>query len=161
MRVLTSLLTFVAITAFVSPSDTTPPASCAARKAGSAPEAFIAIAPGHARDTTVTASVCITLPTASAAKIGSYHGELHFDSALVSAVRVQKPAGGLRVENATIPGRVNFAGAAPTGFPTGAVVNVVLRLRKPGARPTVHLEMLELNATDGADLMKQLKTAAP
>jgi hypothetical protein len=156
MRVLPLLIGFASLRMLAAPD--TAPASCAARKAGAAPEAFVAVAPARARDTVMRASVCVVLPAGSRATIGSYHGELHFDSSAVASVRVQRTAGGMRVENATVPGRVNFAGAAPAGFPQGTVVSVVLRLRKPGAQPTIQLKMLELNATDGTDLMKQLSS---
>jgi len=154
MRMLASLVAYAVLSA--AAPDTVPPSSCAAVKATRVPQAFLAVAPGGSRDSVVRATVCVTLPTASSAKIGSYHGELHFDSTAVGSVRVLKVEGGMRVENATIPGRVNFAGAAPTGFPQGALVSVALRLRKPGVKPALHFRMLELNTTDGADLMKQL-----
>ncbi|HMC57191.1 MAG TPA: hypothetical protein VKH19_18575 [Gemmatimonadaceae bacterium] len=156
-----SLIALVAAATLVGP-DTGPPASCAGRKAGAQAQAFVAVAPAaaaRARDTSVTATVCVMLSAKSAAKIGSYHGELQFDSTVVSAVRVVKADGGMRVENATQPGRVNFAGASPAGFPEGGVVRIVLRLRKPGVRPALHLEMKELNTTEGADLMKELAAA--
>jgi len=158
MHVIASLLLASLATVAV---DTAPPTTCAARKAGATPQAFVAIAPETARDTVVRATVCVTLAAKSDAKVGSYHGELYFDSLAVAAVRVQKPAGGMRVENTTIPGRVNFAGAAPAGFPPGALVQVVLRLKQTGARPAVRLQMLELNSTDGVDLMKQLPQGTP
>jgi hypothetical protein len=155
MRVLTLLVGLASMRLLAAP-DTAPPASCAARKAGAAPEAFVAIAPARGRDTLMRASVCVVLPAGSRTMIGSYHGELHFDSSAVAAVRVQRIEGGMRVENTTIPGRVNFAGAAPAGFPQGTVVTVVMRLRKAGVQPPVELRMLELNATDGTNLLTHL-----
>lgn len=176
MLALTPLLAFAALLPRpeFAALDTTP-ASCAAspvsRGAVEAPVAFVAVARPTPRDSLLRATVCVRLPPAGVTRIGSYHGELHFDSSLVAAVRVQRPApasgarggsegGGMRVENTTIPGQVNFAGASPSGFPAGALVSVVLRLRTPGARPAVRLRMLELNGTDGADLMRHLRTAA-
>ncbi|HJQ20560.1 MAG TPA: hypothetical protein VJ867_09450 [Gemmatimonadaceae bacterium] len=159
-RVLPSLIgLFVAVHG--AASDTAPPVSCAARRATSSPVAFVAVAASGARDTVVRAMVCVRLPASSKAKIGSYHGELHFDSTSVGDVHVQKAEGGMRVENATIPGQVNFAGAAPAGFPDGALVSVVLRLRTPGVRPTLRLQLMELNTTEGADLMKHLTLSPP
>lgn len=89
-------------------------------------------------------------------KIGSYHGELHFDSATVTVARVDKAEGGVRVENATIKGRVNFAGAAPAGFPGRALVTVVLKVGKDAARPTLRLTIKELNTTDGQKLSQDV-----
>jgi len=136
--------------------DSVPPASCAARQPGARPQAFVAVAPATRRDTAVIATVCVKLSARSAARLGSYHGELHFDTSLVRSVRVVKADGGMRVENATVAGQVNFAGADPTGFADGALVKVVLRLRTAGARPALNLEMKELNTVDGVDLMKQM-----
>ena len=159
LGVFPSLLAVATAMTLAAP-DSVPPASCAARKAGTQAQAFVAVAPvAGARDTMMTATVCVTLAVRSAQKIGSYHGELHFDSTAVRGVRVVKAEGGMRVENATQAGRVNFAGAAPTGFPEGALVKVVLRLRKAGQRPALTLEMKELNTVEGVDLMKQLAAA--
>ena len=105
---------------------------------------------------TLIATVCVVPMRGSAAlKIGSYHGELHFDST-TTVVRVDKPEGGVRVENTTIRGQVNFAGAAPAGFPGRALVTVVLRLGKSGAKPMLRLQIKELNTTDGQKLSQDV-----
>lgn len=137
------------------------PDLCAAQKPGASIAAFVVTPARQTRDTLLTATVCVVPARASTTKIGSYHGELHFDSNAVSVVRVQKPEGGVRVENTTLKSQVNFAGAAPSGFPGRALVTVVLRVRKAGAQPVLRLKMKELNSTDGANLMQQLVTAAP
>lgn len=129
---------------------------CAAREPGASIAAVVVTALRQPRDTVVTATVCVVPARAGAATIGSYHGELHFDSTAVRVLRVQKPDGGVRVENTTLEGQVNFAGAAPNGFPGRALVTVVLRVRSVGADPRLRLEMKELNATDGTSLMRQL-----
>ena len=105
---------------------------------------------------TLIATVCVVpMRGAAALKIGSYHGELHFDST-ATVVRVDKPEGGVRVENTTIRGQVNFAGAAPAGFPGRSLVTVVLRLGKPAAKPMLRLEIKELNTTDGQKLSQDV-----
>ena len=107
---------------------------------------------------TLIATVCVVPmrgSSAGALKIGSYHGELHFDST-ATVVRVDKPAGGVRVENATIAGQVNFAGAAPAGFPGRALVTVVLRLHGPAVKPTLRVHLKELNTTDGQKLAQDV-----
>lgn len=143
--------------------DTVPVDPCASRKASASVEAFIVVPPMRARDTVVTAAVCVVPPrtagSESMTKIGSYHGELYFDSTKVKVLRVEKPPGGIRVENTKLRGQLNFAGAEPGGFPVGPLINVVLRVSKPGARPAMRLKLRELNATDGTSMMKQL--AAP
>ena len=134
-------------------------AACARPPAGTAEvEAFVAMNPLRRTDTLATITVCV-VARSSKVRIGSYHGELLFDSTVVRVVRVEKPAGGMRVENATQRGRVNFAGAAPEGFPPGALVNVVLRFRPRGKAPAVRLTMRELNAVDGKSLLSQLVTS--
>jgi hypothetical protein len=105
---------------------------------------------------TLIATVCVVPMRGSAAlKIGSYHGELHFDST-ATVVRVDKPEGGVRVENTTIRGQVNFAGAAPSGFPGRSLVTVVLKLGKPAVKPTLRLQIKELNTTDGQKLSQDV-----
>lgn len=105
---------------------------------------------------TLTVTVCVVPQRGSPPlKIGSYHGELHFDST-ATIVRVDKPGGGVRVENATIEGQVNFAGAAPEGFPGRSLVTVVLRLKGAAARPALRLRIKELNTTDGQRLSQDV-----
>jgi hypothetical protein len=153
--VLGSLLVFVLASASQQPA----PDPCASRQPGSAASAVVVVGPRQPGDSLVTATVCVVTARSSTAKIGSYHGELHFDSTAVRVVRVEKPAGGVRVENSTLRGQVNFAGAAPAGFPGRALVTVVLQVRPRGAQPALRLAMKELNTTDGASLMQHLVVA--
>lgn len=134
------------------------PDPCTSLQPGAAIAARVVTEVASPRDTMVTATVCVVSARGTETKIGSYHGELHFDSTAVSVVRVVKPEGGVRVENPRVKGQVNFAGAAPAGFPGRALVTVVLRVRA-GTRPALRLAMKELNSTDGASLVKQLVVA--
>ena len=105
---------------------------------------------------TLIVTVCVLPMRASAAlTIGSYHGELHFDTT-ARVVRVDKPEGGVRVENATIKGQVNFAGAAPAGFPGRSLVSVVLKLPSRTTKPALRLRIKELNTTDGQKLSQDV-----
>ena len=140
--------------------DTGPVDPCAALKPGASVEARLVMPPARARDSLVSVAVCVVTPRASKAKIGSYHGELYFDSTAASLFFVEKTGDGMRVENTRLAGRMNFAGAAPAGFKPGALVKLKLRLRKAGTRPQLRLKMLELNGTDGSDLIPQLVTRA-
>ena len=133
--------------------------ACVAARPAAAPRAVIVVPPGQGKDTLLRATVCIVPATGKAAAIGSYHGELHFDSTAASVVSVEKAAGGVRVENAALKGQVNFAGAAPAGFPGRGLVTVVLKLRRPGSAPALRLTMKELNSTDGKSMMKELVVA--
>ena len=151
----------------VSHADSVAPNACPSSSPSSSRkpagiEAFVVLAPQKVqpRDSLVRATVCIARPSASK-RIGSYHGELTFDSTLARVASVVKPAGGMRVENTTLAGRVKFAGADPAGFGEDALLTVVLHVRGANAiraRDTIRLKMLELNAVDGTDLMKQLAT---
>lgn len=155
---LSSLMALVAAAAFGS--DTVPADPCATRKPAAPVAAFVVMPAIRARDSVVTAAVCVVTAGARAARVGSYHGELYFDSTAVRVLGVDKSTDGLRVENTSLAGRVNFAGAAPTGFKSRSLLSVRLRMTRPGARPRLRLKMLELNATDGSNMMKQLVTSA-
>lgn len=133
----------------------TTPDLCAARQPGATLQAFVAVAARQMGDSLLRATICLVAPRATAGKVGSYHGELYFDSTVVAATRARRPEGGVRVENIK-PGQVNFAGAAPTGFTGSTLLHVEMRLLKPNARPALRLKMIELNATDGSNLLKQL-----
>jgi hypothetical protein len=148
-----------ALLVLASPVDTVPADPCASTPAGASPKAFVAVAPARARDTVMTASVCVLPGAAAAAKIGSYHGELRFDSTRARVLRVAKPAGGVRVENTGVSGVVKFAGAEPTGFAPGQLLSIVFRVRTPGPPPALQLKMIELNGTDGTSLLKHLVTS--
>jgi hypothetical protein len=169
--VLSTLLTLAGLSAVIDTGRGGVPGDlCASRKPGASVEAFVVSPPVRARDTVVTASICVLPPKSSTTKVGSYHGELYFDSTAARVLRVEKPrsgeagagggggggGGGLRVENTSLAGRVNFAGAAPSGFAPGALLNVLLRVKRPGAQLKLRLKMLELNATDGSSLMSRL-----
>lgn len=140
-------------------ADSVVPDACPARKPAGI-EAFVVLQPARLqpRDTLVRATVCVA--RAAATKIGSYHGELTFDSTLARVVNVTKPAAGMRVENTTRKGLVKFAGANPSGFSEVAVITVTLRVRAPRAAESVQLKLLELNSIDGTDLMKQVLTTS-
>lgn len=140
-------------------TDSVAPSACPSRKPTGI-EAFVVLTPARVqpRDSIVRATVCIARRPAT--KIGSYHGELTFDSTLARVVSVTKPPAGMRVENTTRKGLVKFAGANPSGFSEDALITVVLRVRAPRAAQTVQLKMLELNSVDGTDLMKQVVTSS-
>jgi hypothetical protein len=150
VTVLAALLAFVVLTSASDP--------CAELQPGRTITARLVTSrttPGN----TLIATVCV-VPGRGAAgqalKIGSYHGELHFDSTTATVARVDKAEGGVRVENATIKGQVNFAGAAPAGFPGRALVTVVLKVATPATKPTLRLTIKELNTTDGQKLSQDV-----
>jgi hypothetical protein len=158
-----TVATLLLVTAFTAAPDTIPVEGCASRTPNTGIAAFVVMAPASrtARDTMVSATVCVVPARSHSGRFASYHGELHFDSTAARVLRVIKPGEGMRVENTTPAGRVRFAGAAPAGFPEGALLTVLLRVRTPGARPALRLQMLEMNGTDGRSLLKQLVTTQP
>lgn len=103
------------------------------------------------RDSLVRIAVCVSVPASR--RVGSYHGELTFEPGDARLVRIEKPSEGMRVENATVAGRVNFAAAVPAGLGSGMLLVVVLKSVRAGAVPRVKLCMLELNDTRGGSLL--------
>lgn len=140
------LLLALALLPLTQPAD-----PCGARRASSGAASWVTSRPVRARDTVVTAVVC--LRHAPDVKVGSYLGDLLFDTTRARVLNVTHPIGGMRVENAREGGRVRFAGADPQGFRDGVLLEVTLRLRVAGQAPTFSLQMKELNSTAGASLM--------
>src|SRR5688572_10159111 len=99
------------LTAVTAAPHASPVEGCASRTAGTGIAAFVVMAPAvrTARDTMVNATVCVVPSPSERARIGSYHGELRFDSTAARVLRVVKPGEGMRVENTTPAGRVRFA----------------------------------------------------
>ena len=104
-----------------------------------------------ARDSLVRIAVCVAVPAGH--RVGSYHGELDYGTADARLVGIEKPDDGMRVENATVAGRVNFAAAVPAGVGSGMLLVVVLKAARSGAVPRVKLCMLEVNDTRGGSLL--------
>lgn len=103
------------------------------------------------QDSVVRVAVCVATPAGR--RVGSYHGELTFEQADARLIRVEKPADGMRVENTTIAGRVNFAAAVPSGLESGTLLVLVMKPAHPGVQPRVRLCMLELNDTRGGTML--------
>lgn len=143
---LSSLL--IAIALLQSPQAVEP---CGDKRVTSGAEAYVVADPGRAADTLVTAVVC--LKVGRGVKVGSYHGELTFDSTSARVVDVARATGGMRVENAKDGGRVRFAGADPMGFADGMLLRVTFRPTRRGKAPALTLQMRELNSTAGASLL--------
>lgn len=140
------------------PDDATNP--CDSLRAAASVTARVVAVSRSPRDSVVRASVCVVPARVPGAKVGSYHGELHYNPAVYTVSAVEKGEGGVRVENATIPGQVNFAGAAPAGFPGRVLVTVVFRALG-SQRPQLRLAVKELNTTDGKSLMQSLVVMEP
>lgn len=124
-----------------------------------------------ASDGTIAVAVCLA-PRDSAHTVGSYRGELTFDTSAVDIVSVERgpAAGGMRIENARQAGRIMFAGAAPRGFKDPLVFQLRLRLRAPHVSQAPHeprtslprltLSFQELFSVTGADISALLAVSS-
>lgn len=110
-------------------------------------------------DTLLSVIVCLR-PGTRAEPIGSYHGEMRYDTSTARLVGVDHLAGGAQQENTADRGRIRFAGAAPGGADTaGSLLRVRLRMLAPGRIPWVDLAMLEVNSTQGAALITRVQVS--
>lgn len=110
-------------------------------------------------DTLLSVIVCLRSATPAEA-IGSFHGEVRYDTMTARVVGVDHLAGGAQQENTADRGRIRFAGAVPHGADTaGALLRVRLRTSVPGRVPWVDLAMLEVNSTQGAALISRVRVS--
>lgn len=112
-------------------------------------------APARA-DTTITALVCLTAGT-GASGIGSYHGELAYDTSAARVLSVRHPSDGARLENDRAPGVIAFVGASTSTFASGVQLTVRFRLKAPGRAPALVLRISELNDAAGHSLRPTLR----
>jgi hypothetical protein len=101
-------------------------------------------------DTVMTVRLCLASPK----RLGSYMALLRFDSTLTRASHVTT-RGGDQAVNATTPGEVRIAGAAPSGFANGelATIKVTRRQRSP---VRIALAVSEANTTSGTSVLREL-----
>ena len=107
------------------------------------------------RDTVVEARICLRMRDPKI-RIGSYHGVVTWDSTKARLVDVEKGRMGMRLENTTKAGMVDFAGAFPAGFDDRAALTLELSLAKAGKLPPMTLHMYELNEVRGTVLTPML-----
>ena len=110
----------------------------------------------ESRDTVVEARICLRMRDPKV-RIGSYHGVVTWDSTKAKLVEVEKGRMGMRLENTTKPGVVDFAGAFPAGFDDRAALTLKLSLTKSGKLPPLTLHMYELNELGGTILTSLLQ----
>lgn len=116
---------------------------------------FVTIVRAVPADTMLRVAVCYVGGSPLPA-LGSYHGRVFFDSANVRVLGLEKLSGGVRAENVAKPGVIDFAGASGSGFASGPLLAVRLRVPR-GYRPTLQLEMVEANAVTKETLLPKLK----
>ena len=111
-----------------------------------------AAAPGDSRR---TVHVCIRASRGTL--VGSFHLVVEYDSSAWETVGFVPGATGSQVANLTRMGRADIAGAAPGGFASGTLLRLVFAPsagRRAGeALGIMNLRLLELNSTDGSNLM--------
>ena len=114
------------------------------------------IARPAARDTVIAVRVCLVTHDPRV-RIGSYHGLVTWDSTAATLVRAEKGKMGMRIENTTKAGAVDFAGAFPAGLNDTIALTLHLALAKPGKVPPLKLHMFELNTVEGNVITSQLR----
>ena len=110
------------------------------------------------KDTVATVRFCVGVKDPKV-RIGSYHGLITWDSTAARLSRVQKGKMGMRIENTTKAGVVDFAGAFPAGLDDTVALTLHLALAKPGKVPVLKLHMFELNAVSGVILTSQVRVS--
>ena len=151
MRLALPLLLLVAA-AFLGPS--APPSVCVG-PANEGPSAFAVLDRRAPSDSLATLTVCLLSDTARL-HVAGYHGELAL-SRSSKVVRVDRPAGGTRIENTTVPGRVSFAGVAAAGLTPGPVLSLVIAQRRGPDDARIRLTMLDVTDINGRDVVAQVR----
>ena len=129
-----------------------PAAPCAAATAS--PSAFVVVERRDKRDTLATVTICLVSDPARL-RLAGYHGELQLPRSH-KVVKVNRPAGGTRIENATSPGRVSFAGVAAEGLTSGPVLQLTVSRHGSGDDGRIRLAMLDLTDVNGRDVVAQV-----
>lgn len=114
-----------------------------------------------AADSTRAVRVC--LRPARGTQVGSFHLVIEYESTAVRALRFSPGVSGSEVANLTHAGRADVAGAAPSGFARGVLLQLDFA-RADGRRTgdplgTMIVRLLELNGTDGANLVSHSAVA--
>lgn len=118
------------------------------------PSAFAVVERRSPKDTLATVTICLVSDTARL-HIAGYHGELTFSKAS-RVIKVDRPAGGTRVENTTVPGRVSFAGVAANGLASGPLLALTVARLASTDDAGLRLTMLDVTDIGGRDVVAQV-----
>jgi hypothetical protein len=130
---------------------------CARPPASTAAQASLElVSKPAATDTVVMVRVCLATHDPNI-RIGSYHGLVTWDSTAATLIRAVKGKVGMRIENTTKAGAVDFAGAFPAGLNDTIALTLHLALAKPGKLPPLRLHMFELNTVAGDVITSRLR----
>jgi len=109
-----------------------------------------------------TLTVVVKLETgARTSSVGSYAVRLAYDTTalrFIGAAPVMATAGSMAAANLSRPGEVAVAGAAVSGFVTGALAEVTFEVRDARAARGLALEVLELTNVAAATLTDRVAT---
>lgn len=131
----------------------TPAAVCDAPVVGRA-AAFVVLDRRAATDSVATLTVCLIWDKAHR-RLAGYHGELAWKPAS-RIVRVDRPAGGTRIENTTVAGRASFAGVSSSGLDPGPLLALVIAQRRGPDDASIRLTLLGVTDVDGRDIRSQV-----
>jgi hypothetical protein len=120
-------------------------------KSSSALGVFVEADPVDARDTIMTARVCLAVPATQS--IASLSGRLTLDTAFGRLMSIGHTPGSPFVANADSAGNVMIAGASGSGVRAGTVLTLRTRLTRAGVLPRIDFTITELNALDGSSLV--------
>jgi hypothetical protein len=124
---------------------------CAAPRIGpiNVAQFFVEPVKTAARDTLVTARLCLVPPRSG---VGSYQATLAFDSTVMRVVRVEL-SNGMQAKNATVPGVIRLAGAAPAGFTRGPLATLAFKAKHGAVLGKIRLTLREVNSISGVTLL--------
>lgn len=112
---------------------------------------FVEADPVAARDTVMTARLCLS--ASAKQSIASMSGRLTLDTTFAKLASVMRAAGSPFVANADSAGNILIAGASGSGVRAGTVLTLRARLARPGVLPRIDVTITELNAHGGSSLV--------
>lgn len=127
--------------------------TCAARTRSGA-VAFAVVERRGPTDSIATVTVCLVSNPAQL-RVAGYHGEVTFGPS-ARVVHVVRPAGGSRIENTRVPGRVAFAGVALQGVPSGPLLSFTVAGIRASDDAQLRLTMLDVTDIDGRDVVARI-----
>jgi len=142
------------LAAVVSVRPTAPTSVCGDPVAGRS-SAFAVMDRRNPSDSVVTLTVCI-VSDSSRVRIAGYHGELTL-SPNARVLRVDRPPGGTRIENAGMRGRVSFAGVAAEGIRSGPVLGLLIAQNHTPDDARVRLILADITDITGRDVASQVQ----
>jgi len=107
--------------------------------------------PVSARDTTMSARVCLSLRGGE--RIGSVSGRVTVDTAFGAVARVMIPPSSPLLAHDNGGGVVLLAGASAQGLRSGTLLTLHTRLTRPGVLPKIDVQLTELNEQAGTSLI--------